>query len=225
MSKLSGTEDLTYKGNAISKVNQFWEWSYSDLKEPTNRGNFAEYIIYLALKNNISQVHYETRMNWDVVDFVYGEGISNQPTAGYFCNSTGYGWGIEVKSASSSNRGGVHFRAPKRNGYFFKTNTPVKIKRRWADIYIFALFKDDHQYTKDILDIDNWAFYIVPAYSLKTVSVGVDTLGSMRVTPVSYQNLKPAIDGLIKSKYVELKSWKDQHDKIKKEYIENITAK
>lgn len=221
MSKLAGDEPIEFNGENIGSVSDFWSWSYSDLKEPTNRGDFAEYLIYLALKSNLSTEHYETRMDWDVVDFVYGRGILEPPETEYFCESTGYGWGIEVKSSSGSNRTGVRFQTPEKHGHYFATNTPVKVKRRWADIYIFALFKDDEEYSISILDPLEWEFYVIPTFLLTSGSVGLSTLESIGIQPVQFARLKVTVERLIVTNYQELKSWKEQHDSVKREFIEN----
>jgi len=221
MSKLTGYEPIEINGEEIGSVSDFWSWSYSDLKEPTNRGDFAEYLIYLALKSSLSTEYYETRMDWDVVDFVYGRGILEPAENGYFCDSTGYGWGIEVKSSSGSNRTGIRFQTPEKHGHYFATNTPVKVKRRWADIYIFALFRDDEEYSKSILDPQEWEFYVIPTFLLTSGSVGLSALESTGIQPVPFTQLKVAVDRIIETNYKDLKSWKEQHDLIKREFIEN----
>tara|TARA_R110001583_G_scaffold17644_3_gene71069 strand:+ start:5145 stop:5819 length:675 start_codon:yes stop_codon:yes gene_type:complete len=220
MSKLAGNEPIELNGREIGTVSDFWSWAYSDLKEPTNRGDFAEYLIYLALKSKLSHEYYETRMDWDVVDFVYGKGIAED--AEYFCESTGYGWGIEVKSSSASNRSGIRFQTPEKHGHYFATNTPVKVKRRWADIYILALFKDDDEYSKSLLDSQEWEFYVTPASLLTSGSIGLSTLENIGVQPVPFSQLQVALERVIVANYQHLKSWKEQHDLIKREFIESV---
>lgn len=174
-----------------------WLWCYSDLKEPTNRGNFAEFIVYLALKSDPTIAgHYATRKDWDVVDFTYGRGIVSAAfnTHEYFCSSTQYGWGIEVKSSSSSNSL-VKFDLEARQGCWFRDEgcEPINIYRRWSDFYILAHFKDDKAFTVNIMDLENWEFFVLPTWQVKQDSIRLSSLRK-RYKAVGFSNLKRVLD-------------------------------
>ena len=174
-----------------------WLWCYSDLAEPTNRGNFAEFLVYLALKSDSTVAnHYATRKDWDVVDLTYGRGINSSEfkSDDYFCSSTQYGWGIEVKSSSSSNSL-VKFDLEARQGCVFRSNgwDAIEIYRRWSDFYILAHYKDDKEFSKNIADMNNWEFFIVPTWQINQDSITLSAL-KKRYDAVGFSHVKREID-------------------------------
>ena len=199
-----------------------WLWCYSDLKEPTNRGNFAEFIVYLALKGDPTIArHYSIRKDWDVVDFTYGRGITSGAfkTHEYFCGSTQYGWGIEVKSSSSSNSL-VKFDLEARQGCWFRDGAweAIDLYRRWSDFYILAHFKDDKEFSVDIMDLNNWEFFVVPTWQVKQDSIRLSSLRK-RYRAFGFSKLKLALDGYINNSFfspmLEFYKWSNDLSKRK----------
>ncbi len=220
MKEIEIAEDTSISlfGKNLSTILDFWKWSYSDLKEPTNRGDFAEYLVYLAIKGELSKEHYSTRMDWDVVDFTYGNGIKEKDKKDYFCSSTGYGWGIEVKSFSTSNKSDVRFKTPEKNGYNFEEGSAIKLKRRWSDLYVLALFKDTKKFEENITELKNWYFYVIPTYLIGSDSLTIEILRKKKIIEIPFIALKNVLDNTIIDHYEGLKAWKEESDSLKSEY-------
>jgi hypothetical protein len=226
---LSCSEKIIFSNPSVTGcVLDFWQWSYSCLNSPAVRGDLAEYLVYLALKgNNVSHNHYQTRMDWDVVDLTYGRGIGSNNGKPYFCKSTSFGWGVEIKSSSTANKSEARFNISKKEGYHFESNTVVEHQRNWADIHIFALLtNEDHQNAP--LRLEHWEFYLIPTYKIQEYrttnrkdykSIGISGLVAAGATISKHEDLKTKIDTLILRNYVKLEQWKLEHDKLKKQHI------
>jgi hypothetical protein len=67
-----------------------------------------------------------------------------------------------------------------------------------SDIYVLALFRHQEPETLDILDMDQWCFYVLPQAQLKEVSkngssVTIQRLEKNGVTPIGFTNLREQI--------------------------------
>lgn len=202
-----------------------WRWCYADLKSPTTRGNLAEYLVYLALSSDRTlAAHYQTRKDWDVVDLTYGRGITDLPEHYQpHCHSTRYGWGIEVKSTSSSSKH-VAFDLEPRQGYVWNNyvsmpyGKAVELYRRWSDFYVLAHFMDDAKDTQDIRDLNNWEFFVLPTWAVLQNTI---TLSSLRkkYPSLHFSRLKVALDRTIALDLPgELRRYKLENDAAKRMY-------
>lgn len=225
---LMGREKIKEKDCTVGEISDFWKWSYSFISSPTVRGDFAEYLVYVALKgNNVSDEHYQTRMDWDMVDLTYGRGIDPPLPFITFCESTGHGWGIEVKSSSTTNKSGVRFDIKPKKGFHVKLNKIVEHHRNWADIHIFALLTNEESQVAG-LDLSNWDFYVIPTAKLELFrkvkkrefkSISVSGLLDAGAISCRFGTLKKTVDRTIKSEYDLLKGWKIDHDRLKQVHI------
>ncbi|WP_085583338.1 MULTISPECIES: hypothetical protein [unclassified Pseudomonas] len=201
-----------------------WQWCYADLKSPTSRGNFAEYLVYLALCSDRTLAeHYKTRKDWDVVDLTYGRGVPDfSPDFKNHCHSTRFGWGIEVKSTSSGSKN-VKFDLEPRQGYVWNNyiskpyGKAIEIYRRWSDFFILAHFKDDKQETQDIRDLNNWEFFVVPTWTIKQDSIRLSSLGK-KYAAIHFSEVKAELDLLIEGDVGHLRRYKLTNDIAKKMY-------
>lgn len=203
-----------------------WRWCYADLKSPTMRGNLAEYLVYLALSSDRTlAANYQTRKDWDVVDLTYGRGI--RKFSAHFqphCHSTRFGWGIEVKSTSSSSKQ-VVFDLEPRQGYVWNNyvtkqyGKAVELYRRWSDFYVLAHFKDDAQETREIRDLNNWEFFVLPTWGVKQNTITLRSLKKKHPS-VHFSRLKITLDRLIAedSRDEELTRYKLENDAAKRMY-------
>lgn len=128
----------------------FWRWASSDLLSNATRGVLAEYIVGLALGCADG-----TRREWDAADLL-----------------TDAGTRVEVKSAAylqtwtQAALSKISFGIQPTRGWDAVTNTVAEDRRRQADVYVFALLQHRLKTTVDPLDLDQWAFYVLPTKTL-----------------------------------------------------------
>lgn len=151
VTKKTGAEHFHADGQVLPfDVLRFWQWSSSDLVGNTMRGMLAEYLVACALG-----VADGIRVEWDAYDLVTEQGIK-----------------VEVKSAAylqswyQKQLSGISFDIRPTTGWDASANTTSAIRRRQADVYVFALLHHQHKATLDPLNVEQWEFYILPALTL-----------------------------------------------------------
>lgn len=174
VTKKTGAEPFHANGQALPfDVLSFWRWSSSDLVSNAMRGVLAEYLVACAL-----DVAGGTRVEWDAFDLVTRQGIK-----------------IEVKSAAylqswhQKQLSSISFDIHPTTGWDASTNTTSATRKRQADVYVFALLKHQNKATLDPLNVEQWAFYVLPAAVLdvkmpnqKRISLStLERLGPSRV--------------------------------------------
>jgi hypothetical protein len=182
----TGREPFQIGGNALGPtLDEFWEWSVSDLVSNVTRGRLAEFIVAnaLAIRTNVG-----VRDEWGAYDLVTPEGIK-----------------VEVKSAAyiqawhQSRLSIISFRTPKTRAYNHDTGTYDPNAKRQADVYVFAHLKHEHNETVDPLDVDQWDFYVLSTAILdgrRRSQYGI-TLATLRkradAGPFTYSELGAAV--------------------------------
>ena len=165
-------------------VGDFWSWAYSDILSNTNRGVFAEFLVGAALR-----IIDQPRIEWDAVDFRY------------------QGRGIEVKSVAylqswkQTKPSIVAFDIAPKKGWDSTTNVSATESLRSADIYVFCLFAEQDPTLANVLDTQQWDFYVVPAETFNTdyptqKKISLDPLRRI-ASAVSYADLKQNVDSFI----------------------------
>jgi len=126
------------------QVEDFWSWSYSELLLNRIRGDLAEYIVALALKEEVEKTD-----AWSSYDLLYKKSIK-----------------IEIKSAAyiqswaqSKNTNIVFNIAPKKEWNYITKKMGHEVKRH-ADFYVFSLLSNKDSSTLNPLDMDQWDFYL-----------------------------------------------------------------
>ena len=143
----------------------FWRWSSSDLLSNATRGVLAEYIVGLALGCTLT-----TRIEWDAADLVTPDGVS-----------------IEVKSAAylqtwvQQRVSRITFDIRPTTAWDAATNKMSEARRRQADVYVFALLDHQAKATVDPLDLDQWAFHVLPTAVLNEHAPEQKTIGLARL--------------------------------------------
>jgi hypothetical protein len=144
----TGQERFSRAGGSLeADLLAFWRWSASDLASNATRGRLAEFIVALAMGIPLN----EPRDEWGAYDLQTQEGIK-----------------IEVKSAayvqswSQRRFSSISFRVPKTRAWDPNTNQQSDSARRQAEVYVFALLKHKDKRSLDPLNLDQWAFYVLP---------------------------------------------------------------
>lgn len=165
-------------------ISDFWSWGFSDILMNSLRGIFSEFLVGSALG-----VLQKPRLEWDTHDLVYK------------------GKRIEVKSAAyiqSWFRGEyskIGFNIGAKRSYNYDENRYNINALRHADIYVFCLLKEKDINEINVLNTEQWCFYIVPTQVLdnlyphqKTISLSV--LENISIS-VPYHEIKEGIDIII----------------------------
>lgn len=191
VSKLTGSEQFKNVGQKKFSVLEFWQYGFSSLNSNVLRGALAEFIVENALKKNGDL---EVRSPWGDYDVLYK------------------GKKIEVKNSS-------YIQDWDQNKFTTIQWTGLRAKKLYyseavtkfsdldpvtdykSDIYVLALFKHQEHATLDILDMDQWCFYVLTKERLSEISqdrktVSLSLLNKNQVEPVCFSDLKNAVASL-----------------------------
>lgn len=191
VSKLTGSEQFKNVGNKKFSVLEFWQYGFSSLNSNVLRGALAEFIVENALKDNFD---IEVRSPWGDYDVLYkGKKIEVK------CCSYIQDWD-QVKF-STIQWSGLKAKELYYSEAVTKLSELNKLVDYKSDIYVLALFKHQDHATLDILDMDQWCFYILTKERLREISkdrssVSLSLLNRNGVDPVSFSSLKDKISNL-----------------------------
>jgi hypothetical protein len=171
VSKKTGSERFHVNGQVLPfDVLSFWRWSSSDLVNNAMRGMLAEYLVACDLGITDGM-----RVEWDAYDLQTRQGVK-----------------VEVKSAAylqswhQRQLSPISFDIRPTIGWDASTNTSEVVRKRPADVYVFALLKHQDKASLDPLNVTQWDFYVLPA---ATLDVRVPT--QKRLSLTTLQRLDP----------------------------------
>lgn len=190
--KLTGNEQFKNVGQKKFSVLEFWQYGFSSLNSNVLRGVLAEFIVENALKGNQD---IEVRSPWGDYDVLYREKKIEVKCSSYIqewdqLKFTTIQWsGLKAKKLYYSEAVAKLSDLDQSIGYK-------------SDIYIFALFKHQEHTTLDILDMNQWCFYVLTKDVLREVSKNSSTLSLAKVikhgmNPVHFSELGAVIDNLM----------------------------
>jgi hypothetical protein len=179
----SGAEPLHANGLPLGvSLQQFWQWSGSDLISNSQRGILAEFLVALALGADSG-----VRTEWDAYDLRTDSGIKVEVKASGYVQS----WAQEKLSS-------VGFDIAPKLSWDASTNTSAKEPAWPADVYVFAVHAHIEQASIDPLNVNQWEFYVLgtPALnqacrSQKRISLG--TLQRLCPKAVPFDGLGEAV--------------------------------
>ena len=185
--KLTGTEQFKNVGNKNFSVLEFWRYGFSNLNSNVLRGALAEFIVENALRKN-NEI--DIRNPWGDSDVISPNGKKIEVK----CCSYIQDWdqndfskilwsGLKAKSLYWSSAVSAFPRSPAD----FK-----------SDIYVLALFKHQDHTTLDILDMDQWCFWVLAKEKIKEItkngnSISLVKLQKFNLEPVSFNLLSETI--------------------------------
>ncbi len=142
----SGAEPLHANGSPLGvSLQEFWQWSGSDLICNSQRGVLAEYLVAHALG-----VDTGVRSEWDAYDLKTDAGVKVEVKASGFVQS----WPQEKLSR-------VGFDIAPKISWDASTNTSATDAGRPADVYVFAVHSHIDQVSIDPLNVNQWEFYVL----------------------------------------------------------------
>jgi hypothetical protein len=189
--KLTGQEPFINTGGKQFTVLDFWRYAFSGLNSNVLRGTLAEYIVETALRDVKDIVIRNSWGDWDVMT---EDGIK-----------------IEVKCCSyiqdwdQNDYSKVVFSGLKAKELYWseavKSYKDLAEAAYKADVYILCLVHHKDHATLDILNMDQWSFYILSRYQIAEVasngkSVSIDRLMKHNIEPVSYKAISTSVQNL-----------------------------
>lgn len=186
----TGHELIHHDGKAIgASLLNYWRWYASDLIGNTKRGDFAEFLVALAVED-ISLTN-GAREGWEPYDVMSDGGAKIEVKSSAYVQS----WNQDRESTPS-------FDIGRKFTWDADTDEFTDIKARAADVYVFCLLNhrgDAPVWEIDPLNVSQWDFYVVPTASLeeelpdrKRISLaGIESLG---VAKIPYEELKQCVE-------------------------------
>ena len=172
-------------GTESGTLIDFWQWAYSDILSNRNRSVFAEYIVASALELLSSE-----RIEWDSKDLVY-RGIYLEVKSAAYAQS----WNQEKPSR-------ISFDIAKKNAWDSNTDEKHPESIRASEIYIFCLYKPYNKSQIEVLDLNNWSFFIVETKILDSLYKDNKQISLSKVKKIShetkYNEIRKRIDTIIK---------------------------
>jgi len=189
ITKLTGNENFLNSENKFS-VLDFWRYGFSNLNSNVLRGALTEFIVESALKD---QKEIDIRNPWGDYDVEYKGKKIEVKSCSYLQDwdqekLTNIQWsGLKAKS--------IYWSSAVSK---FKTSEEKDYK---SDIYVLGLLNHKETDTLDILNLNQWVFYVLSKDELKRVSnnksaVSLAKLEKNNIKPMMFSELKEVIERL-----------------------------
>lgn len=186
--KLTGSEVFKNSGHKSFNVLEFWQYGFSSLNSNVLRGALAEFLVENALKQNIDL---EVRSPWGDYDVLYQDKKIEVKCCAY------------IQDWDQNDYSLIKWSGLKAKELFYssavqKKSEMVKSIAYKSDIYVLALFKHQDHATLDILDLDQWCFYVISRDRIREISkdrnsVSLSLLKKNGIEPVSFNDLANVI--------------------------------
>lgn len=147
--KLTGSEVFT-NGNKKFNVLHFWQYAFSNLNSNVLRGALAEFIVENAIKD-VSEI--EIRNPWGDFDVLTKKGTKIEIK----CSAYIQDWDQDKLSLP------IFSGLKAKELYWSSAVSEKKVTKKSykANIYILVLEKHKEPETLDLLDLDQWDFFIL----------------------------------------------------------------
>lgn len=183
-----GTESFHAGARPVgATLQEFWEWSGSDLLGNTARGVVAEFLVAHALGAAGG-----VRSEWAPFDVVTPDGVR-----------------VEVKSSAyvqSWRQAGPSkpvFGVGRRQAWDERSGALDTEAKRRADVYIFCLLAEQDPGIVDPMDVSQWRFFVLARRVLDERAgarkqLGLDALLALDPRPASFPGLRDAVVAAMK---------------------------
>lgn len=186
--KLTGSEVFKNSGQKSFNVLEFWQYGFSSLNSNVLRGALAEFLVENALKQNTDL---EVRSPWGDYDVLYQDKKIEVKCCAY------------IQDWDQNDYSLIKWSGLKAKELFYssavqKKSEMVKTVAYKSDIYVLALFKHQDHATLDILDLDQWCFFVISKDRIRQISkdknsVSLSLLKKNGIEPVSFNDLASVI--------------------------------
>ena len=165
-------------------VGDFWSWAYSDVLNNRNRAIYAEFLVGLAL-----DALNKPRIEWDGYDLLYLDRKIEVKAAGF------------LQSWQQDHLSEIRFDIAAKQAWNAATNTYLDSPVRSSDCYVFCLHHETDLAKVDVLNVDQWEFYVVDTDRInqqfgQQKSVGLNPLKKLE-DQTHYIDLKQTVDRVL----------------------------
>lgn len=172
------------KGLKNTTILDFWQWSYSDILINKNREDLGLFLVAKAL--GLTDI---PRIDWSGCELRYRKKKIAIKTSGY------------IQSWKQKKAKRVLYDISPKKGIDAKKKDSLTFRNREAELYIFALATEKDVSKMDILNLEQWRFYIVRTAVLDDEfetkkKIGLRALNKL-ATPIHHSKIKEQIDILI----------------------------
>jgi hypothetical protein len=164
---------------ADAELRDFWAWCLSDLRTNTVRPMLAEFLVAKALG-----AAGRPRIEWDAYDVLAPEGIRVEVKSGAYLQA----W--SQAQLSKIVFGGLNARTWTAEEGYATTGSYN------ADVYVFAVQAATDHADYDALDLDQWAFWVLPRSKVEKTgqrSLGLARVQALAGPAVGYTELAGAV--------------------------------
>lgn len=178
------------KGLDDVKIKDFWQWTYSDMLINHNRDAFGLFLIANSL-----ELTRMPRIDWGKVDLRYRKKKIAVRTSGYI-----QGWKQKRPKR-------ISFDISPKTGIDAKKEDSMTFRNREPEVYIFAVLAEKDVKKVNVLDLEQWNFYLVRTSTLdehfpKNRKLGMRALKQL-AGPLHYGRIKQNLDILIDAELTE----------------------
>lgn len=198
---LTGDEAFSYAGASMNTtVKDFWAWAMSRLMADGPRGDLAEFIVSTALGVDTTI----PKKGWGECDIIYDRHRRNEKPLRIEVKCSTYlqAWErpslskpvFSIAKTASCDIG--EFEDGCR--YIGRDDSPPQ---RRSELYIFCLFAATDRAAADPMELDQWAFYIVPTRLINEKlgdqrSISLPGIARLGIAKCGYTEIKAAVDRL-----------------------------
>ena len=191
--KLTGEELFKNTADKQFSVAKLWQYAFSNLNSNVLRGELAEFLVEMALSDN-GEVG--LRNPWGDYDVITKKGTKIEVKCCSYIQDWDQNKLTRIMFAGLKARELYWSEAVKPYSEIQRINKEYK-----SDIYVFALFKHQATETLDILDLDQWCFFVLSKDEVARISkngnsVSLYNLEKNNINPVSFGELKTEIEKL-----------------------------
>jgi len=188
--RLSGAE--IFKGMPKKEtVLDYWRWAFSNLLGNTERGTLAEFIVASALG-----IEKDEHFDWNMYDLKYHYQAADGKIIDVPIEVKCSGYLQQWKQKTYSK---IIWDIAKKKGWNPLTNEYAELGRH-SKIYCFCLLAETDKSKVDVLDMEQWRFYIAKTSEIdllfgdrKTISLH-QVENKLGLKPVTYGEIKNAVD-------------------------------
>lgn len=167
----------------ILNLNEFQNWAFGDSLDNTLRAIIGEFMVLKAVE--AEAVH---RLNWDGYDILMRDGTKVEVKV------SGY-----VQSWKQNGLSTICFDISKKDPWIAKENRYLGHKCRFADVWVFAVHREQDRARANPFDTDQWEFLVTSTAWLDRVfsdqkSVRYSVLRERKLEPVGFEALVKAVE-------------------------------
>jgi len=181
--KLTGKETFKNTGTKKFSILEFWQYGFSNLNSNVLRGVLAEFLLECALKDDVTK---ELRNPWGDFDVLYqGKKIEVK------CSSYLQDWNQHKLST-------IRWSGLKASDLYWSSaeSKPKRSKEKSykSDIYVLAFVHHIYTDTLNLLDLNQWSFFVLSREEVKQMSKDGNSISLSRLckegcVPVLFNHL------------------------------------